>query len=191
MDTEAMQKQLEDSFSNLSDFDMTLDSSDVPKYSTELLDGVSKLEPSMTNEQLKSLVDYARGSADRPDFMDVMLTQTNDKLTEILKIVTMLQLLRLPQLSDYLNSLQKTLLDTSAIQNMSYEDMSQTAVNVQKEISEILNLGLKVSTQVSSMNMVPTKVEKMANALMSCSESTRARIEEILSMEALEQSSKK
>ncbi len=191
MDTEAMQKQLEDSFSNLSDFDMTLDSSDVPKYSTELLDGVSKLEPSMTPEQLKSLIDYARGSADRPDFMDVMLTQTNDKLTEILKIVTMLQLLRLPQLSDYLNALQKTLLDTSAIQNMSYEDMSQTAVNVQKEISEILNLGLKVSTQVSSMNMVPTKVEKMANALMSCSESTRARIEEILSMEALEQSSKK
>lgn len=191
MDTEEMQKQLEDSFSNLSDFDMTLDSSDVPKYSTELLDGVSKLEPSMTPEQLKSLIDYARGSADRPDFMDVMLTQTNDKLTEILKIVTMLQLLRLPQLSDYLNALQKTLLDTSAIQNMSYEDMSQTAVNVQKEISEILNLGLKVSTQVSSMNMVPTKVEKMANALMSCSESTRARIEEILSMEALEQSSKK
>lgn len=191
MDTAAMQKQLEDSFSNLSDFDMTLDSSDVPKYSTELLDGVSKLEPSMTPEQLKSLIDYARGSADRPDFMDVMLTQTNDKLTEILKIVTMLQLLRLPQLSDYLNALQKTLLDTSAIQNMSYEDMSQTAVNVQKEISEILNLGLKVSTQVSSMNMVPTKVEKMANALMSCSESTRARIEEILSMEALEQSSKK
>lgn len=191
MDTETMQKQLEDSFSNLSDFDMTLDSSDVQKYSTELLDGVSRLEPSMTPEQLKSLVDYARGSADRPDFMDVMLTQTNDKLTEILKIVTMLQLLRLPQLSDYLNALQKTLLDTNAIQNMSYEDMSQTAVNVQKEISEILNLGLKVSTQVSSMNMVPTKVEKMANALMSCSESTRARIEEILSMEALEQSSKK
>lgn len=148
-------------------------------YTTELLDNIQKIDGTLTPEQFESLVNYVKGS-ERPDFVETILTQTNDKLTEMLKVMVVLELLRLPALYDYLNALHKNMLDTAAIKNMSYEDISKEAVNIQKEISEILNLSIKVVTNVSSMNQVPTKVEKLANALLGVSEQTRQRIEEII-----------
>lgn len=148
-------------------------------YTTELLENIQKIEGTLTPEQFESLVNYVKGS-ERPEFVETILTQTNDKLTEMLKVMVVLELLRLPALYDYLNALHKNMLDTSAIKNMTYEDISKEAVNIQKEISEILNLSIKVVTNVSSMNQVPTKVEKLANALLGVSEQTRQRIEEII-----------
>lgn len=148
-------------------------------YTTELLDNIQKIDGTLTPEQFESLVNYVKGS-ERPDFVETILTQTNDKLTEMLKVMVVLELLRLPALYDYLNALHKNMLDTTAIKNMTYEDISKEAVNIQKEISEILNLSLKVTTNLSSVNQVPTKVEKLANALLGVSDQTRARIEEII-----------
>lgn len=152
-------------------------------YTTELIENIQKIEPSLTVEQIDELVKYIKGTTTRPNFMDTMLTQTNDKLTESLKLMVILQLLRLPSLYDYLNALQKNMLDKDSIGKMTFEDISKTSVNIQKEITDILNLGLSVATKLSNTNTVPTKVEKLANALMGVSESTRQRIEEIIAME--------
>lgn len=162
--------------------DPTLTDQHGKPYSTELLENIQKLDPSLTMDQIKELIEYLKGSS-RPGFMDTMLTQTNEKLTESLKLMTILELMRLPALLDYLNALQKNILNPESIASMSYEDISKVSVNVQKEISDILQLGLKVTTQLSSTNTVPTKVEKLANALLGVSESTRQRIEEIIAME--------
>lgn len=148
-------------------------------YTTDLLNEFEKLDGSLTSEQFESLVKYVKGG-ERPDFMETILTQTNDKLTEMLKVMVVLELLRLPALYDYLNALHKNLLDPKSIETMSYEDISAEAVNIQKEISDILNLSLKVTTTLSSVNQIPTKVEKLASALLSVSEQTRQRIEEII-----------
>lgn len=151
-------------------------------YTTDLINDIQKIEPTLTPEQIKQLIAYVRGS-DRPAFMDTMLTQTNDKLIESLKIMSILQLLRLPALYDYLNALQKNMLDAEAIGKMSFDDISKTSVNIQKEIADILSLGLKVASTLPSANTVPTKVEKLANALMGVSDATRQRIEEIIALE--------
>lgn len=152
-------------------------------YTTDLIENIQKLEPTLTIEQIQELVSYIKGSTTRPSFLDTMLTQTNDKLTESLKLMVVLQLLRLPSLYDYLNALQKNMLDKDSIAKMSFEDIAKTSVNIQKEISDILSLGLNVATKLSNINTVPTKVEKLANALMGVSDSTRQRIEEIIAME--------
>ena len=152
-------------------------------YTTDLIENIQKLEPTLTVEQIQELVSYIKGSTTRPSFLDTMLTQTNDKLTESLKLMVVLQLLRLPSLYDYLNALQKNMLDKDSIAKMSFEDIAKTSVNIQKEISDILSLGLNVATKLSNINTVPTKVEKLANALMGVSDSTRQRIEEIIAME--------
>lgn len=151
-------------------------------YTTELIDNIQKIEPSLTIEQISSLVEYAKGGQ-RPEFMDTMLTQTNDKLTETMKLMTVLQLLRLPGLYDYLNALQKNMMDKDSIAKMTFEDISKVSVNIQKEINDILNFSLGVATKLSNTNTVPTKVEKLANALMGVSDATRQRIEEIIAME--------
>lgn len=151
-------------------------------YTTDLIENIQKIEPSLTVEQIGSLVDYAKGGV-RPEFMDTMLTQTNDKLTESIKLMTILQLLRLPGLYDYLNALQKNMLDKDSIAKMTYDDISKVSANIQKEINDILNFSLGVATKLSNTNTVPTKVEKLANALMGVSDSTRQRIEEIIAME--------
>lgn len=179
-------KSTMDSLADLNVLDDNLFSEDEKKptpYTTELIENIQKIEPSLTVEQIDDLVKYIKGTTTRPSFMDTMLTQTNDKLTESLKLMVILQLLRLPSLYDYLNALQKNMLDKDSIGKMTFEDISKTSVNIQKEISDILNLGLSVATKLSNTNTVPTKVEKLANALMGVSESTRQRIEEIIAME--------
>lgn len=198
--TEEISNNLEESLTSLdealgSDKDSILSLSDIKiledetlvdehgkPYSTELLENIQKLDPTLTLDQIKELINYLKGSS-RPGFMDTMLTQTNEKLTESLKLMTILELMRLPALFDYLGALQKNILNPESIASMTYEDISKTSLNVQKEISDILQLGLKVTTQLSATNSVPTKVEKLANALLGVSESTRQRIEEIIAME--------
>lgn len=172
--------------SDLAGLDLTL--SDTPNierktYDTELLENITKIAPTLSSEQVQQLVDYVKGTQERPEFMDIMLTQTNNKLVETLKVMTVLQLLRLPALQDYLNVLQHHILDSKIVENMSYEDMSAEAVNIQKEMSDILSLGLKVCQSTSRENQVPTKVEKLANALMAVSDATRQRIEEIIAQD--------
>lgn len=164
------------------DDDLFDDSKKPQPYTTDLIENIQKIEPSLTVDQISSLVEYAKGGI-RPEFMDTMLTQTNDKLIESMKLMTVLQLLRLPGLYDYLNALQKNMLDKDSIAKMSFEDISKVSANVQKEINDILNFSLSVATKLSNTNTVPTKVEKLANALMGVSDSTRQRIEEIIAME--------
>lgn len=149
-------------------------------YTTELLEGVKELDPSLTKEEMDHLINYLKGTEGRPDFMDRMMTQTNEKLNETIKLMAIMYLFRVPILLDYQKTLQANLLDTSKIPEMTFEDISKVSYNIQKEISELLNFGLNVSKSLSNINTVPTKVERIAQALMHVSDSTMDRIEEIL-----------
>lgn len=151
-------------------------------YTTEVIASIKQLEPSLTIEQIRDLIDYVKGGS-RPDFLDKLLTQTGDKLGEVVKLMTILQLLRIPALVDYQSTLRKNLLSPEALGNMTYEEMSKISANVQKEISDTLTFSLRTAQQLNTMNATPTKVEKLANALMGVSDATRERIEEIIKSE--------
>ena len=150
------------------------------QYTTEVLEKKEEIKSTIDIDQYKGLIDYVLGIQQRPDFADTMLTQLPEKYEELVKIVVALNLLQLPKLYDYLRVLQENLLNTDNIKNMTYTDMSTEATNLVKQINETLSMALKTATQLSSENRMPTKVEKLANALMTASESTRKRIEEIL-----------
>lgn len=66
---------------------------------------------------------------------------------------------------------------------MSYDDISRVSANIQREISDLLRFSLDVTKSLSNTNAIPTKIEKLANALMNVPESTRQRIEEIIEQE--------
>lgn len=153
-------------------------------YTTDLLNKLQEIESSLTSSQFKSLIDYDIKGGVRPDFADTMLTQAIPKIEETVKIVTLLQLLQLPGLFDRQKTLQENILKPEILQSMTYSDMSEMSVNIQKQINDILQVSLKVLTQITNENRIPTKVEKLANALMGASESTRNRIEEILEDES-------
>lgn len=152
-------------------------------YTTELLENIQKLDPSLTPEQLKEVFEYLKGSG-RPEFMDEMMTQTNEKLNETIKLMSILYLYKVPVLLDYQKTLQKNLLDPTKIPNMSYEEISKVSANIQKEISDLLTFALNVSKSLSSINTVPTKVEKLAQSLLYVSDATRERIMEIVEAES-------
>lgn len=169
---------------NLADIDLsefsTIGNTNNTQYTTDVLEKKEEIKSTIGVEQYKSLIDYVLGLSQRPDFAETMLTQLPSKYEELVKIVVALNLLQLPKLYDYLNVLQMHILDPETVKNMTYADMSTEATNLVKQINETLSMSLKVATQLSNENRVPTKVEKIANALMTASESTRKRIEEIL-----------
>ena len=148
-------------------------------YTTDLLEHVTEIAPTLTVNEAKELTDYLKGSS-RPDFMEKMMNQTNEKLVETIKVMAIYYLQRIPTLLDYQKTLQANLLDPSRVQNMSYDEISKSSANIQREINELLTFALNVTKSLSSVNTTPTKVEKLANALMNVSEDTRERIEEIL-----------
>ena len=168
----------------LSDIDLSefagINNMNGPQYTTEVLEKKEEIKSTIDLEQYKGLVDYVLGIKQRPDFADTMLTQLPEKYEELVKIAVAFNLLQLPKLYDYLNVLQMHILNPETVKNMTYADMSTEATNLVKQINDTLSMALKVATQLSSENRMPTKVEKIANALMTASESTRKRIEEIL-----------
>lgn len=155
-------------------------------FTTDLIEHIQQLEPSLTVEQVKELIDYVKGiSKGRPEFLDKMLTQTNDKLVEAVKLMSILQLTTLPKLFDYQKTLMENLTNPEALKGLTYDELARTLASVNKAIGDSLQLGLRVATQMPVTNTTPTKVEKLANALMNVPESTRDRIEEIISSEMI------
>lgn len=151
-------------------------------YSTELLENIEKIDGVLTPKEIEDMQRYVKGDG-RPGFMEKMLTQTNEKLTEMIKIMAILYLDKVPALLDYQKTLQQNLIDPSKIPNMSYDDISRVSANIQREISDLLRFSLDVTKSLSNTNAIPTKIEKLANALMNVPESTRQRIEEIIEQE--------
>lgn len=151
-------------------------------YTTELLKNIVELDPSLTADDMKELLKYLKG-AGRPKFMDRMMTQTNEKLNETIKLMAITYLSKVPVLLDYQKTVQQKLLDNNAVDDMSLEDLSKVSYNIQREINELLTFALNVSKSLSNVNTVPTKVERLAQSLMYVSEATRDRIEEIVQSE--------
>lgn len=151
-------------------------------YATELLENIEKIDGVLTSKEIEDMQKYVKGDG-RPEFMEKMLTQTNEKLTEMIKIMAILYLDKVPALLDYQKTLQQNLIDPSKIPNMSYDDISKVSANIQREISDLLRFSLDVTKSLSNTNAIPTKIEKLANALMNVPESTRQRIEEIIEQE--------
>lgn len=151
-------------------------------YATELLENIEKIDGVLTSKEIEDMQRYVKGDG-RPEFMEKMLTQTNEKLTEMIKIMAILYLDKVPALLDYQKTLQQNLIDPAKIPNMSYDDISRVSVNIQREISDLLRFSLDVTKSLSNTNAIPTKIEKLANALMNVPESTRQRIEEIIEQE--------
>lgn len=150
-------------------------------YTTELLEDKT-IKSIMTVDEAKELIDYLEGSG-RPDFMEKMLTQTNEKLIEAVKIMTILYLNKIPKLIEYQRILDENLLVKESLAKMNYVEMSKVKENVQKEVVDILNYSLNVAKSLSAVNTIPTKTEKLANTLMNLPESTRQRIEEIIRLD--------
>ena len=167
-------------------FDGLLDEStekEQKEYTTALLENVQQIEPTLSVEEAKDLVNYLRGSG-RPEFMDKMMTQTNEKLVETIKIMAIFYLDRVPILLDYQRVLQMQLINPENVKTMSYDEISKVSANVQKEINDLLSFALNVAKSLQSTNTTPTKVEKLANALMGVPEATRQRIEEIIRLDS-------
>ena len=167
-------------------FDGLLDEStekEQKEYTTALLENVQQIEPTLSVEEAKDLVNYLRGSG-RPEFMDKMMTQTNEKLVETIKIMAIFYLDRVPVLLDYQRVLQMQLINPENVKTMSYDEISKVSANVQKEINDLLSFALNVAKSLQSTNTTPTKVEKLANALMGVPEATRQRIEEIIRLDS-------
>lgn len=150
-------------------------------YTTELLDDKT-LKPLITVDEAKELIKYLEGSG-RPEFMDKMMTGTNEKLIETVKVMTILYLNKIPKLLEYQRSIQENLLTKESISSMNYSELSKTDSYIQKEINDLLSFGLNVAKTLSNVNTMPTKVEKLSNAILNLPESTLKRIEEIVRME--------
>lgn len=182
-ETDTPETLTSENISSLLNFDPLEDDKQEEKptkeYTTEVLENVEEIPSALSVEEIKEMMDYLKGSG-RPEFMERMMTQTNEKLRETVKVMTILYLNRIPILLDYQAALQKNLLDTSKIPTMSYDEIAKVSASIQKEISELMTFSLNVTKSLSDVNVTPTKVERLANALMNVPESTRLRIEEII-----------
>lgn len=165
---------------SLSDIDLSefgaIQDTAVTKYTTELLDNLQKVEGTISSDDLNSLIRYNVRGGERPEFADTVLTQSSYKLEETLKIIAQLQMLIIPELLDRQMTLRKTLLDPETLKKMSYEDMSNLETNIGKEIKDILDMSLKIHTQLNRENHMPTAQEKAMNAFMGLSNSDREKI---------------
>ena len=181
-DLEQIPQTVDESLSglDLSEFGL-IQTTPITGYTTELLDELQKINPTITKEEWEQLVNYISGKdgATRPKFMDRIITQNADKQTELLKVVSTWQLLQLPVCFDYIAALNKNLLNPENIKNMTISELADTQDSLTKSIDRVMNTALKIA-QLTAENKMPSQAERITQAILGASENTVKLIQQIL-----------
>lgn len=140
----------------------------------------NNLKVGLKPEDIKELYGYISGEGEKPLFLDKFASDSEGRLKDMVLIMQLIQLSRLPMLTALQTQIQERLFSPENLYSMDISDLTKASNSVTKEVETILKTStdaIQIITQFGTLN---SEYRKLIDAILLLPEDKLNRIKEIV-----------
>ena len=141
------------------------------------------LKVGITPEDIKQLYEYVSGKGSKPLFIDKFTSDSDGRLKDMIMIMDLVQLARIPMLTALQSQLQERLFTPENLYAMDISDLTKAQGNITKEIQGILKNSTDAIQTITQFGSLNNRYTKLIDSILVLSEEKLKRIEEIVYMD--------
>ena len=141
------------------------------------------LKVGITPEDIKQLYEYVSGKGSKPLFIDKFTSDSDGRLKDMIMIMDLVQLARIPMLTALQSQLQERLFTPENLYAMDVSDLTKAQGNITKEIQGILKNSTDAIQTITQFGSLNNRYRKLIDSILVLSEEKLKRIEEIVYMD--------
>lgn len=162
-----------------SDFNTIPDS--IPEAPLDpMIEERNNLKVGLTPEDIKNLYSYISGDGEKPLFLDKFASDSEGRLKDMVLIMQLIQLSRLPMLTALQAQIQERLFAPENLYSMDISDLTKASNSVTKEVETILKTSTDAIQMITQFGTLNSEYRKLIDAILLLPEEKLNRIKEIV-----------
>lgn len=134
----------------------------------------------VSNNDMKSLMDYVSGKGERPLFIDKYTASCEDKLRDLIYMISLKQLANIPQLMDYSNKVKSILYSDNTIYQLEQKDLMAINNGAVNEINSAMSNTVKMMQMFNQMGSLNSQYRRLLDKLVLMPEDKVNKIMDII-----------
>ncbi|MBO7615094.1 MAG: hypothetical protein J6T15_05300 [Bacilli bacterium] len=139
-----------------------------------------KLKVGLTPEDIKNLYSYISGEGEKPLFLDKFASDSEGRLKDMILIMQLIQLSRLPMLTALQSQVQERLFSKENLYAMDLNDLTKASGAITREVETILKTSTEAIQTITQFGTLNSEYRKLIDAILLLSEDKLNRIKEIV-----------
>lgn len=140
----------------------------------------NNLKVGLTPDDIKTLYSYISGEGEKPIFLDKFATDSEGRLKDMVLIMQLIQLSRLPMLTALQAQVQERLFSPENLYAMDITDLTKASNSITKEVETILKTSTDAIQMITQFGTLNSEYRKLIDAILLLSEDKLNRIKEIV-----------
>ena len=140
----------------------------------------NNLKVGLTPEDIKNLYSYISGDGEKPLFLDKFASDSEGRLKDMVLIMQLIQLSRLPMLTALQAQIQERLFAPENLYSMDISDLTKASNSVTKEVETILKTSTDAIQMITQFGTLNSEYRKLIDAILLLPEEKLNRIKEIV-----------
>lgn len=145
-----------------------------------MLEERENLKVGLTPEDIKTLYEYISGEGEKPVFLDKFTSDSEGRLKDMILVMDLIQLARIPTLTALQSQLQNRLFSPENLYAMDITDLTKATGNLTKEIEAILKASTDAIQTITQFGTLNSEYRKLIDAILLLPEDKLNRIKEIV-----------
>lgn len=171
---------LDDALNRESDFN-TIPENPIPEAPLDpMIEERNNLKVGLTPEDIKNLYSYISGEGEKPLFLDKFASDSEGRLKDMILIMQLIQLARLPMLTALQAQIQERLFAPENLYSMDISDLTKASGSVTKEVETILKTSTDAIQTITQFGTLNSEYRKLIDAILLLPEDKLNRIKEIV-----------
>lgn len=171
---------LEEALSDESDFNKIPDSTIGEAPLDPIIEERDNLKVGLKPEDIKELYSYISGEGEKPLFLDKFASDSEGRLKDMILIMQLIQLARLPMLTALQAQIQDRLFSPENLYSMDISDLTKASGSVTKEVETILKTSTDAIQTITQFGTLNSEYRKLIDAILLLPEDKLNRIKEIV-----------
>lgn len=171
---------LDEALNRENDFN-TIPENPIPEAPLDpMIEERNNLKVGLTPEDIKNLYSYISGEGEKPLFLDKFASDSEGRLKDMILIMQLIQLARLPMLTALQAQIQERLFAPENLYSMDISDLTKASGSVTKEVETILKTSTDAIQTITQFGTLNSEYRKLIDAILLLPEDKLNRIKEIV-----------
>ena len=148
------------------------------KRNEEIFSNFKNFKIGITPKDIQDLYNYVCGISQKPLFIDKFTADGNDRIKDMLLIMTLLQMSNLPTLIAYREKLIELLINKATNEDVDKKDLSIILSNIMKDTMSILDSATKALQTINQFSTLNSRYRNVVDSMLMLSDDKFKELQE-------------